>query len=85
MNVPTMIRVAEKNLSTAVNLDPWSPEPLVALGILFLNENMVKRAESFFRKAISIDPEHKVAKKRLNDILASSSKGLMKNSIFKKK
>ncbi len=85
MNIPTMIRAAEKNLSIAADLDPWSPEPLVALGILFLNENMVKRAENFFRKAISIDPEHKVAKKRLTDIIGSSSKGMLKNSIFKKR
>ena len=85
MNIPTMIRAAEKNLSNAVDLDPWSAEPLVALGILFLNENMVKRAENFFRKAISIDPENKIAKKRLADIIESSSKGKLKNSIFKKK
>lgn len=85
MNIPTMIRAAEKNLSNAVDLDPWSAEPLVALGILFLNENMVKRAENFFRKAISIDPENKIAKKKLADILGSSSKGKLKNSIFKKK
>ncbi|MEN8155042.1 MAG: DnaJ domain-containing protein [Acidobacteriota bacterium] len=85
MNIPTMIRAAEKNLSKAVDLDPWSAEPLVALGILFLNENLEKRAESFFRKAISIDPENKIAKKRLKDMLESSSKGVLKKSIFKKK
>lgn len=85
MNIPAMIRAAEKNLALAAKLDPWSPEPLVALGLLFLNENMVKRAEGFFRKAISIDPENSIAKKRLKDIEGGSSKRFSKSSIFKKK
>ncbi len=85
MNIPSMIRAAEKNLSKAVDLDPWSPEPLVALGILFLNENMTTRAESFFRKAISIDPENIIAKKKLESLKGTSSKSFLRNSIFKKK
>jgi len=82
MNIRTMIRAAEKNLAKAINLDPWNPEPLVALGLLFFNENMQKRAEGFFRKALSIDPENTIAKKRLKEIEGSSSK---KKSLFKKK
>jgi len=85
MNIPTMTRAAEKNLSKAVELDPWSAEPLVALGLLFLNENMTKRAEGFLRKAISINPENVIAKKRLREIENNSSKSRFKSSLFKKK
>jgi len=85
IHIPTMIRAAEKNLSKASELDPWSAEPLVALGILFQNENMPKRAENFFRKAISIDPENKIARKRLKELEKSASKSTVKNSIFKRK
>ncbi|MCK5004959.1 MAG: DnaJ domain-containing protein [Candidatus Aminicenantes bacterium] len=85
MNIPTMTRAAEKNLTIATELDPWSPEPLVALGLLFLNENMTKRAEGFFRKAISINPENAIAIKRLKEIEKDSSKSIKKSSIFKKK
>ncbi len=85
MNIPTMTRAAEKNLTTTTQLDPWSPEAFVALGLLFLNENMTKRAEGFFKKAISIDPENTIAKKRLKEIEKESSKGIKKGSIFRKK
>lgn len=85
MNVPTMTRAAERNLAKAAELDPWSPEPLVALGLLFLNENMTKRAESFFRKTLSINPENAIALKRLKEIEKESSKSIKRGSIFKKK
>jgi len=85
MNIPSMIRSAEKNLTKSASLDEWKPEPLIALGVLFLNENMTKRAESFFRKALSIDPENKVANKKLQEIEGSSTKRILKRSIFKKK
>lgn len=84
MNIPTMTRAAEKNLTTATDLDPWSPEAFVALGLLFRNENMTKRAEGFFRKAISINPENTIAKKRLEEIERESSKSKKKGSLFKK-
>ncbi len=85
MNLPSMVRAAEKNLTKASELDPWSPEPLSALGLLFMNENMTNRAENFFRKAISIDPDNILAKKRLKELDGSSTKKSFRDSIFKKK
>ncbi len=85
MSIPSMIRSAEKNLTKSTTLDPWKPEPLIALGVLFQNENMTKRAENFFKKAISIDPENTVANKKLQEIEGTSTRKISKRSIFKKK
>ncbi len=87
MNVPTLKMEAEKNLKKAVDIDPWNAEPLVALGKLFLSENMKKSAENYFRKALSINPEHALASKKLEDLVGKSSKktGVPFSFLFKKK
>ncbi len=84
--IPEQRRSAERNLQQAITLDPWNAEPYVALGILFQSENLNKRAEGFFRKALTIDPEHPVAKKRLADLggkIDAKKKTIF--SVFKKK
>ena len=73
MNVPTLKMEAEKNLKKAVDIDPWNAEPLVALGKLFLSENMKKSAENYFRKALSINPDHALASKKLEELTGKSS------------
>jgi hypothetical protein len=35
---------------------------------------MEKRAENFFRKALSIDPEHELSKKKLAELLGTDKK-----------
>ena len=83
-NVPTLRRMAEKNLQKVVEMEPWNAEPLVALGLLFLAEKLDKRAESFFRKALAIDPDHEVALNKLNELYPDSKKQSV-FSVFKKK
>lgn len=83
IELPSMRRVAEKNLQKAAELDPWNVEAYVALGLLFVAENQLKRAEGFFRKALSINPDHILSRKKLNEILGKSEKK-KKFSIFGK-
>jgi len=83
-NIPNLRRVAEKNFQKVIELEPWNPEPYAALGLLFQYEKMDKRAENFFKKALAIDPEHGLAKKRLSEMLGDDKKSSV-FSIFQKK
>lgn len=83
-NIPDLRRVAEKNFQKVIVLEPWNAEPYAALGLLFQSEKLDKRAENFFRKALSIDPEHELAKKKLAEITGSDRKPSVL-SIFQKK
>lgn len=67
-NVSSLSRNAEKNFLRVIELEPWNAEPYVALGLLFLNEKLERRAESFFRKALSIDPDHAMARRKVEEI-----------------
>lgn len=68
LNIPSMARMAEKNLQKTLELEPWNVEAFVALGMLFMSVEQVNRAEGFFRKAISMNPDHVLAKKKLQEI-----------------
>ena len=83
-NVPTLRRMAEKNLQKVVEMEPWNAEPLVALGLLFLTEKLDKRAEGFFRKALAIDPDNEVALNKIVELTPGSKKQSV-FSVFKKK
>jgi curved DNA-binding protein CbpA len=83
-NIANLRRAAEKSFQKVIELEPWNAEPYAALGLLFLSEKLEKRAENFFRKALSIDPEHELAKKRLAEMTGSDKKQ-GKFSIFQKK
>ena len=83
-NIPNLRRLAEKSFQKVIELEPWNAEPYAALGLLFLSEKLEKRAESFFRKALAIDPDHELAKKRLLDLSGASKKQSI-FSVFQKK
>jgi curved DNA-binding protein CbpA len=68
MNIPSLKRAAEKNLQTAINLENWNVEALTAMGMLYLSENQVNRAEGFLKKALSHDPDHALAMKKLQEL-----------------
>jgi len=65
---PSLKKDAETNLLKAAEMESWNAEPYVALGLLFYSEKLVKRAETFFRKAVEIEPNNTVAKSKLFDI-----------------
>jgi curved DNA-binding protein CbpA len=73
MNLPKLKRTAAANLQKAIDLEPWNVEAYAAMGILFLSENQAKRAEGFFRKVLSFNPDHPLARKKLEEIAGSSS------------
>ena len=82
------------NLNKALEMEPWNVEPNAALGLLFYSEKLYKRAETYFRKALSIEPDHALSKKHMAELVGpeksfkdSIMKGIKKTfpSVFKKK
>lgn len=84
-NIPNLRRLAEKSFQKVVEMEPWNAEPYAALGLLFQSEKLDKRAENFFRKALAIDPEHELAKKRLAEMLGGEKKSSVFSMFSKKK
>ena len=83
MNLPKLKRMAATNLQRAIDLENWNVEAYAAMGLLFLSENQAKRAEGFFRKVLSLNPDHALARKKLEEIEGSSSgTGEKKKSMF---
>ncbi len=66
MNITTLRRAAQKNFEKALELDPWNAESMVRMGLLFEMEGLQQRAEGFFRKALSINPDNSIARKKLD-------------------
>jgi len=66
MNITTLHRAAQKNFEKAIELDPWNAESMVRMGLLFETERLPNRAEVFFRKALSIDPDNSIARKKIS-------------------
>lgn len=84
INLPAMRRMAEKNLQKAIELEHWNAEAYAALGLLFYSEQHLKRAEGFFRKALSINPDHDLSRKKLLEI-TGKDEGKKRFSFFGKK
>lgn len=85
MNLPPQKRMAEKNLYKATELDHYSVDAFSALGMLYLSENQVNRSEGFFRKALSINPDHALSRKKLDEIGAIKNPKKKGFSLFGKK
>ena len=80
VHIPSLRRSAEQNLKKAVELDPWNADAFTGLGLLFHEEDLKNRAEGFYKKALSINPDHKIARKRLNLLLEPVKK--KRSSLF---
>jgi tetratricopeptide (TPR) repeat protein len=76
--VPEYRRDAEVNLKKAAEMEGWNAEHQVALGMLFYNVRLFKRAEAYFRKAVELEPNHMLANKKLRELGAPESKPLDK-------
>jgi len=66
--MPEYRRRAEVNLLKAAELESWNAEHQFALGMLFYSERLPKRAESYFRKCLEIEPNHLQATRKLKEI-----------------
>jgi tetratricopeptide (TPR) repeat protein len=85
MNFLQLRRMAAENLQKAIDLEHWNVEAFTAMGLLLISENQPLRAEGFFRKVLSINPDHAVARKKLQEIIGKNSKKKRKFSLFGKK
>jgi curved DNA-binding protein CbpA len=84
--LPAMKKYAEKNLLKAHELEPWNADHVFALGELYRSENLLKKAEQYFQKALEINMEHTLAGQAVQDLgklFAPPKKA--KFSLFRKK
>jgi tetratricopeptide (TPR) repeat protein len=63
---------AEEHLSKAAELDPYNAQIRVRLGLLYKEVGLAKKSNNYFREALSLDPDNRVAKIEVQ----ASSKGL---------
>ena len=74
--LPDKKREAEKSLQQAASMEAWNAEPQVALGMLFYSERLYKRAETYFRKALELEPKHAIARTKLEEIVGPERRPL---------
>jgi len=73
-----MKHIAETSLRKATEMESWNAEPYAEMGMLFYSERLYKRAEGYFRRALEIEPNHAVAKKKLEEIVGPEVKPMEK-------
>ena len=91
---PRTRRDAELHLSKAAELEPYNAQIRVKLGLLYKEAGLTKRAEHYFREALHMDPDNRVAKREITGEAAGSKAaggsiwkadiGTMAKKIFKK-
>ncbi len=77
--IPTYIRKAEAHFIKAINLEPWSPDGYLGLGLMYKNEDLKIKAAHQFNKALKVDPGNPAALKELKELDKSKSKGGFKD------
>jgi len=63
--IPSLRKKAEKNFLQAIDLEPWNPEGLIGLGLLYKQEGLLNRAKKQFERALEMDNEHELAKREI--------------------
>ncbi|MGA9771957.1 MAG: DnaJ domain-containing protein [Blastocatellia bacterium] len=63
---PRARREADEHLSKAAELDPYNAQIRVKLGLIYKEAGLPKKAESYFRSALQIDPDNRAAKRELS-------------------
>ena len=91
---PRTRREAERHLSRAAELEPYNAQIRVKLGLLYKEAGLNKRADNYFREALQMDPENRVAKREIGSEAArikaangstwKADIGTMAKRIFKK-
>lgn len=62
---PRTRREAEDHLSKAADLDPYNAQIRVKLGLIYKEAGLPKKAETYFRAALQIDPENRAARREV--------------------
>jgi tetratricopeptide (TPR) repeat protein len=73
--LPTYVRKAEEDFLKAIQLEPWNPEGLVGLAMLYKAEGLVTKAIRHLEKAVEIEPEHAAARDALEELTGKKKKG----------
>ena len=91
MRNPRARREGEQHLMKAAELDPFNAQIRLRLGLIYKEAGLAKKAESYFREALQIDPENRAALKELKeggldkkDAIWKSDLGTLAKRIFKK-
>jgi curved DNA-binding protein CbpA len=71
---PRTRRDAEAHLSKAAELEPYNAQIRVKLGLLYKEAGLFKRADHYFREALQLDPDNRIASREMNPG-ATKSKG----------
>jgi tetratricopeptide (TPR) repeat protein len=72
---PRTRREAEVHLAKAGELDPYNPQIRVKVGLLYKEAGLAKKAEHYFREALSLDPENRVALREVGKQSSGKKKG----------
>jgi len=83
--IPSLRRKSEANFLNSIQLEPWNAEGYVGLGILYKREGLLIRAKKQFEKALSIDPEHRIAIREMDGFGKKKKKTLKDFLSFEKK
>lgn len=62
---PRARREADDHLAKAAELEPYNAQVRVKLGLLYKEVGLPKKAESYFRAALQLDPENRAARREL--------------------
>jgi len=93
MRNPRTRREGEQHLMRAAELDPFNAQIRLRLGLIYKEAGLAKKAESYFREALHIDPENRAALRELKEAgldrkdqepLWKSDLGTLAKRIFKK-
>ncbi|HXG91622.1 MAG TPA: DUF4388 domain-containing protein [Blastocatellia bacterium] len=69
---PRTRREAIEHLTKAAELEPYNAQIRVKMGLIYKEAGLAKKAESYFREALSLDPDNRVAKRELGDQAAKA-------------
>ncbi|NIO47995.1 MAG: DnaJ domain-containing protein [Candidatus Aminicenantes bacterium] len=74
--VPPFHNKAEEDFQKAIILEPSNPECYVGLGTYYKEEGILDKAKKQFKKALEVDPEHKIALEELGLTEKHKKRGL---------
>ena len=63
---PRARREADEHLAKAAELDPYNAQIRVKLGLIYKEAGLPKKAESYFRSALQLDPDNRAARREVS-------------------
>ncbi|HST23947.1 MAG TPA: DnaJ domain-containing protein [Blastocatellia bacterium] len=70
---PRARREADEHLAKAAELDPYNAQIRVKLGLIYKEAGLPKKAESYFRAALQLDPDNRAARREVSGKKVSKS------------